>query len=129
LTRPSHLSLLAAVRLYAPLMIALALTMLVLRAPGGGVGLVAGFVIAMALVTHALVFGAAESRKAFPPFFARGLLGVGLIVLLAGTLGAGGDASVRVSEAGLLLVTVSATQLAIAVLFGRAPTLRHEDAS
>ena len=127
--RPSHLSLLAAVRLYAPLIVLLALTMLVLRAPGGGVGFVGGIVFAIALVAHALVFGAAEARKALPPTIARALLASGLIPVVVGALGVGGALAPRIGEAGLFLVTVSALHLVFAVLFGRAPTLRDGDAS
>lgn len=126
--RPSHLSLLAAVRLYAPLIVLLALTMLVLRAPGGGVGFVAGIVIAMALVAHALVFGAAEARRSFPPFAARLVLAGGLIAVVASTLGAGGAFAARIGEAGSLLVTIAGLHLVFTVLFGRAPTLRDGDA-
>jgi len=127
--RSSHLSLLAAVRLYAPLIVLLALTMLVLRAPGGGVGFVAGIVFAMALAAHALVFGAVEARKAFPPFAARAILAVGLLVVVAGEFGVGGAMAGRIGEAGLLLVTVAGLHLVFTVLFGRIPTLRDGDTS
>lgn len=121
-------SLLAAARLSMPLIVLLALTMLVLRGAGAGVGFVSGLVFAMALTLHALVFGASEARKAFPPVLARALLALGMIVMVIGAAGAGGAFSAQIIEAGLLVVTAGGLHLVLTVLIGRAPTLRDGDA-
>ncbi|MBX9746727.1 MAG: hypothetical protein K2X34_07485 [Hyphomonadaceae bacterium] len=126
--RGSHLSLLAASRLYTPLIVLLALVSLFARPPGEGAGFISGVVLAMALVAHVLVFGTAQARRALPPFVARALLGAGLIAIAASALGAGGAWAAQVGEAGLLLVTAAGLHLIFTVLFGRAPTLRDGDA-
>lgn len=115
----------SAARLYAPLLVLFALTLVALRAPGAGVGFVAGLAFALALVLHALVFGAAASRAAFPPVFARCLLALGVI---AAVIGAGVPAwpyAARLIEAGAMGATIGAAALIVSVLFGRAPTLRE----
>jgi multisubunit Na+/H+ antiporter MnhB subunit len=126
--RASLISLFAGIRLYAPLIVLLALTLLVLRAPGTGVGFVAGIVTALALVAHMLVFGAAESRRAFPPVFARVLTALGMAALLAGAGFSGLTLAPQIGEAGLFVLTVSTANLVFTVLIGRAPTLREGDA-
>ena len=127
--RASLTSLLAGVRLYTPLIVLLALTLLVTRSPGAGVGFVAGIVLALALAAHVLVFGAAEARRAFPPLAARIMLGLGMAAVVAGALMNGAPYSAQIGEAGLFALTVAGVHLVFSVLIGRAPTLRDGDAS
>lgn len=127
--RASLISLLAAVRFYAPLIVLLALTMLVTRSPGAGVGFVAGIVVALALAAHVLVFGAAQSLRAFPPLAARILLALGMVAGIAGAAMDGSAYAAQISEAGLFALTVAGVHLVFLVLIGRAPTLREVDPS
>jgi multisubunit Na+/H+ antiporter MnhB subunit len=113
-------------RFYTPLIVLFALSLLAVRAPAGGVGFVAGLAGALALVVHALVFGADAARKAVPPALARALLAVGLIAAAAGAGAPRWPFAPQVLEAGLFAVTVAAVSLVLAVLIGRAPTLRDE---
>ena len=127
--RASLISLLAALRLYAPLIVLLALTVLVTRSPGAGVGFVAGTVVALALAAHVLVFGAAESRRAFPPLAARRVSAFGMIAAIAGAAMDGALYAAQISEAGLFALTVAGVHLVFLVLVGRAPTLREVEPS
>lgn len=127
--RASLISLLAALRLYAPLIVLLALTVLVTRSPGAGVGFVAGIVVALALAAHVLVFGIAESRRAFPPLAARTLLAFGMIAAVVGAAMDGAPYAAQSSEAGLFALTVAGVHLIFLVLIGRAPTLREVEPS
>jgi multisubunit Na+/H+ antiporter MnhB subunit len=105
-----------------------ALALLVVREAGAGVGFTAGIVFASALALHMLVFGAAAARKAFPPFVARLIVAVGLSAVV---LGAGAPRlpfAAQILEAGLFLTTAAGASLIMAVLVGRAPTLRDEEA-
>ncbi len=126
--RAPLISLLAGVRLYAPLMVMLALTLLALRVPGAGVGFVAGLIAALALAAHMLVFGAAEARRAFPPVIARALLALGLLALLAGAGLPDYAYAPQLGEAGLFVLTLASAHLIFTVLVARAPTLRDGDA-
>jgi multisubunit Na+/H+ antiporter MnhB subunit len=125
--RAPLISLLAGVRLYAPLIVMLSLTVLVLRTPGGGVGFVAGLVASLALAAHMLVFGAAEARRAFPPRLARVLAALAMMALLAGAGFSGLTLAPQIGEAALFVLTVSAAHLIFTVLVARAPTLHEGD--
>jgi multisubunit Na+/H+ antiporter MnhB subunit len=105
-----------AARLHAPLLLLLAGTLFVSRAPGSGVGFLAGLLFGLALALHALVFGANASRTAFPPWLARAALAVGVLMTLA-------PAPTQLSEAGLFAATSAALSLILASVFARAPTL------
>jgi multisubunit Na+/H+ antiporter MnhB subunit len=117
----------AAARLHAPLILMFALSLFVTRAPGGGVGLLAGLAFALAFVLHALVFGAAASRGAFPPTLARLILAAGVGAALAGAGAPGLDYAPRLVEGGLFAATASGAALIVSVLFGRIPTLRDAE--
>lgn len=123
----AQIVLAAAARFYAPLIVLLGVSVLVARAPGAGVGFIAGLALLAALCLHGLVFGAAAARAAFSPTLARVLLGVGLVLALAGAYAPGMALAPALAEAGLLLVTVSGGTLVLGVLIGRAPTMRDED--
>lgn len=126
--RPGALTTLgAAARFYAPLIALFALSLLATRAPGAGVGFVAGLVLVLALVVHVLVFGAAASRRAFPPTLARVVLVLGLVASAAAAGLPGLAFAPQVLEAGLFAVTVAGASLALGVLAGRVPALRDED--
>ena len=113
-----------AVKLHAPLILLFAATLLSVRAPGTGVGLLAGFGCALALMLYGLVLGAPAFRAAFPDAAMRVLLAFGLALAM---FGAGAPRAVfapQAGEAGLALCVAASSALIIAVLFGRAPTMR-----
>lgn len=122
----SHAALLVGARFYVPMIVLLAFMLLVTRNAGEGVGFIAGLALAMALLIHALVFGGAAARRAFPPMIARVLLLAGVVAVFLGHAGAGAYQA-QAAEAGLFVVTVSGASLASAVLIGRAPTMRNEE--
>jgi multicomponent Na+:H+ antiporter subunit B len=123
----AHIVLAAATRFYAPVIVLAALLLLVLRLPGEGVGFVSGMVLGVALAVHVLVFGATAARAAFPPFLARLLLASGLVLAVASAAAPRLAIAPQLGEAGVFMTTVSGIALILAVLVGRAPTLRDED--
>lgn len=114
----------AAARLYVPLIALFALSILHDRAPGGGAGFVAGAVFGLALILHALVFGAQSARQAFPPAFARLALALGVIAWAAGAGLPRLAYAALLIEGGLFVVTCAAAALCVQTVFGRAVTLR-----
>jgi len=117
----------AAARLYAPLIVLFALSMFVWRPPGAGVGVLAGLAFALMLALHALSFGVAAARAAFPPPIARALLALGALTALVGAgLPAWADAP-RAIEAGGFAATCAGASLIVTSLFGRAPALRDAE--
>ncbi len=123
----AQIILVSALRLYAPLVLLFALTLLSARAPGSGVGFMAGLAFALALALHGLVFGAPGLRAAFPPPAMRLVLAAGVIAALAGAGAPQWPFAAQAVEAGVMAATAAAASLVIAVLFGRAPTLRDAD--
>ena len=123
----AHIVVVGAARLYAPLILMFALTLLAARAPGSGVGFAMGLAFALGLVLHALVFGAAAMRAACPPVMMRLLLAAGVIAALGGAGTPGLRFSPQAVEAGLALATAAGASVVVTVLFGRAPTLRDAD--
>lgn len=114
----------AAARLYAPVIALFALTILAGHPPGAGVGLIAGAAFALAVVLHALVFGAGASRAAFPPAALRLVMVAGVVAAVAGAGAPGWTYAARLVEGGLFAATAAAAALAVQVLFGRASMLR-----
>jgi Domain related to MnhB subunit of Na+/H+ antiporter len=123
-----HIVLAAATRFYAPLIVLAALLLLVLRLPGEGVGFVAGMILGVALAVHLLVFGAAAARAALPPYLARVMLACGLALVVVSAALPRLAFAPQLGEAGVFITTASGIALILAVLVGRAPTLRDEDA-
>ncbi len=123
----ANASVRAAVWLYTPLIALFAFSLLPARPAGGGVGFVVGLALALVLILHALMFGAAAARRALPGPIARAMLALGLIAAVVGVGAPGLAYAPRVIEAGLMLTTLGAAALALAVLAGRAPTMREED--
>lgn len=123
----AHLVLVSAARLYAPIAALFALALLATRAPGYGVGAIAGLAFGLALVLHALVFGAAALQRALPPLLLRVLLAAGLVAAVSGAGLPGWRLAAQAVEAGAALATASATGLIVLALFGRAPTLQDSD--
>lgn len=121
---PSQPILAYAARLYAPLALVFALSILAVRAPGDGVGVVAGMAFSLALVLHALVFGADASRRALPPALALSLLALGLIAVSASAGVPGAAMAPQLLEAGAFLTTAAALALVVIVLFGRVQALK-----
>lgn len=117
----------AAARFYAPLILLFAALVLIGATPGGGVGFVAGLAFGLALMLHALMFGVAAARTAFPTMLARLMLALGTATVLASAGLPGLASAPQAIEAGLFAATVGATAVVIQVVFGRAPTLRDED--
>ena len=122
----AHSVLAAAARFYTPLIVLFALTLLLVRVPGQGVGFIAGLVFLMAFVAHALVFGAGAARAATPPPLVRALTAMGLAVAIAPALLPRMQFARELSEAGLFVLTAAGGALVIAVLFGRASTMRDQ---
>lgn len=121
--KPSpHLIVASSARLFLPIMVLLALSLLATRAPEG-IGFAAGLAFAAALVVHALAFGAHASRAAFPPVLLRLALAIGLVLAVIGGGAPRLAAAAQIVEAGLFLVTSASAALIVAVLFARAPTL------
>lgn len=126
--RPAaQIVLVEAARLHGPLLALFAFSLLALRAPGDGVGFVAGLAFALTLALHALVFGAAAARAAFPPTAMRLLLAAGVVIAMAGAALPGFRFAPLLVEGGLFAVTSAAANLIVAVVFGRAPTLRDAE--
>lgn len=117
-----------AARLFLPLAFLFALSLLATRAPGQGAGLIAGLGFALALMLHALIFGAGAARRAFPGVAARGALAGGVVLAALGAGFTHAPLAAEIAELGLFLAIVGAFGLVFAVLIGRAPTLREEDA-
>ena len=123
----SQFVLRAAARLHTPLIALFALSLFVARPAGTGVGFIAGLAFAMVLVLHVLVFGAAAARKAVPGPIARLALGLGLLATLVSAGAPALPYAAQILEGGLFLLTIGAAALILAVLVGRAPTMREED--
>jgi len=123
----SHTVLASAARFCTPLIALFALTLFTARAPGTGIGFSAGLAFGLLLMLHALVFGAAAARAAFPPWIARAFVAGGV---MASTVAAGAPGlafAPQLMEGGLFAATAAAGALIIAVLFARAPTLRDAE--
>lgn len=119
--RPSPV-LASAARAFAPVIVLLALSLFVARAPGAGVGLAAGIVFGLAAMLHALTFGANAARVALPPPIMRACLALGAIIAVLAPL-SGGQA-VRVAEGAVFVASAAALVLVTQACFGRASTLR-----
>lgn len=124
--RGANIAALSASRFYAPLIALFALSLLAVRAPGVGVGFVAGLALALMLTVHVLAAGAGAARRAVPPAMARALLCLGLIAVAASAGAPRLAMAPQLLEAGLFAVTVSGASLFLTVLIGRAPTLRED---
>jgi multisubunit Na+/H+ antiporter MnhB subunit len=116
-------NLAAAAQVFAPFLVLIAAAALVASAPGAGIGFVAGLIVALAAVLHALVFGAQAARRAAPPAMLRLALVFGVLAALAGLALQGNDLAHSISEAGLFLATAAGAMLAINTLIGRASAL------
>lgn len=123
----AHPALAAAARFYPSLIVLFALALLATRAAGAGVGFVAGLALLLALIVHALVFGAAAARAAAPPLALRLLAAMGLAATVVGWSAPGTTGGPQLLEAGLFVLTAAGGGLALTVLIGRAPTMRDQD--
>lgn len=117
----------AAARFFTPLMALFALALLATRAPGNGVGFVAGLAFGLVLILHALTFGADAARTAFPTPVARATLAFGLIAICVGAGLPGFAYAGQVIEAGGFTATVAGGAIVVQTLFGRATTLRDAE--
>lgn len=117
----------AAAQLYAPLIALFSLSLFVVRAPGSGIGFIAGLGFGLVFVLHALVFGAAASKRALPPLVSKLLLVAGVGGAFAGAALTHWRLAPVLVEAGLFAATAAASSLIVIVVFGRAPTLRDAD--
>jgi len=125
--RSAQIVLLSAARFYTPLIALFAFALLALYAPGAGVGFAAGLAFALALALHLIAFGAQAARAAAPPGVARLLLSLGLAASFGAAAAPGWAYAAQAMEAGLFCATAGAGALMLAVLSGRAPSLRDED--
>lgn len=122
----AHTVLATAARFYAPLIVLFALSLLIVRPAGAGVGLVAGLGFVLVLMLHALVFGAGAARAAAHPFLMRTLLALGLALVVFGATVPRLIFGRELIEAGLFAVTAAGGALVGMALFGRAPTMRDQ---
>ena len=122
----AHSALGAAARFYTPLIVLFALTLLVVRAPGEGIGFFAGLAFLLALTVHALVYGAGAACAAAPPLVMRALTAAGLMAVVVGALSPRMPFASELLEAGAFVLTTAGGALVIAVLFGRASTMRDQ---
>lgn len=122
-----HIVVAAAARFYTPVIVLFAALVLFGAAPGAGVGFVAGLVFGLALILHALVFGASAARAALPAAAARFMLALGAVTAISSAGLPGFVYAQSFGEAGLFVATVAASAMVTQVVFGRAPTLRDED--
>jgi len=120
----AHVIVAAAARFFAPLIALFALALLSGAAAGGGVGFVAGLAFGLMLLLHALTFGAAAARAAYPTPLARLTLALGVVATGASAGLPGFVYASQAMEAGAFAATIGASALVLQVLFGRAPTLR-----
>lgn len=126
--KPSaHLVLTAALRFYAPLLVLFTLSVLLTWPANSGAGFVAGAAFGLLLVLHVLLFGADALERAFPAGLARLLCAAGVIIAFVAAALPRATGAAQAMEAGLCLTTIGALALILAVLTGRAPTLRDED--
>jgi pantoate kinase len=116
-----------ATALVSPLAFLFSLSLLATRPPGEGAGVFAGLAFAMALLLHALVFGAGASRRAFPAQVARLSLALGVVLACAGAGFVAIPFAGQILECGLFLAMIGAAHLVMTVLIGRAPTMLDED--
>lgn len=122
----AHIVLAAAARFYTPLIVLFAMLLLIARPAGAGVGLIAGMAFLLALILHALVFGADAARRTRHPFLMRMVAGAGLSMA---AFGAGSPRMMfapELVEAGLFALMAAGGALVVTVLFGRAPTMRDQ---
>lgn len=124
---PVQVVVAAAAQFFTPLMALFAFALLATRAPGEGVGFVAGLAFGLLQMLHALVFGADAARGAFPVPFARLLLALGVIAVCVGAGVPGFVFAAQVIEAGAFAVMVAGASFIVLILFGRAPTLRDAE--
>jgi hypothetical protein len=96
------------------------------RAPGG-VGFLAGLVLILAIVLHALVNGSSAVMALTPMPALRAVLTLGLLAAVAGGVLDHSALAGVVAEAGAFACSAAAGTMTIIVLFGRAPTLRGTD--
>lgn len=125
--RGAQVVIAAAARFFTPLMALFAFVLLLTRAPGGGIGFVAGLAFGLLQILHALTFGADAARAAFPIFVARFVLAMGLIGVCVGAGVPGFAFAGQVIEAGVFAITIAGAAFVVQTLFGRAPTLRDAE--
>lgn len=120
----AHTVLAAAARFYTPLIVLFALTLLVTRPAGGGVGFVAGLGFLIALIAHAIVFGADAARASAPPWLMRLLAALGLAAAATGAAEPRLIFARELIEGGSFVIAAAGGALIVTALFGRAPTMR-----
>lgn len=125
--RGAQVVIAAAARFFTPLMALFAFILLLTRAPGSGIGFVAGLAFGLLQMLHALTFGVDAARAAFPIFIARFALALGLIAVCVGAGVPGFGYAGQVIEAGVFAITIAGAAFVVQTLFGRAPTLRDAE--
>ncbi len=121
----SHVVLAASARWFIPICTLVALTLLTSGSPGDGAGVRAGLTFALAIAAHALVFGVAAARVAFPAWAARSALGLGMGLVALSAASPNLQFGRQAMEVGLFATVAAAASLVLMILSGRAPTLRE----
>ncbi len=121
----THIVLAAAVRFYAPLIVLFAAMLLAMRPAGSGVGFIAGLGFILVVILHALLAGVDATRKATPGWAMRLLAALGAAGCVVAAVTPDLMFAHHFTEAGLFLLTSAGGALVVAVLFGRAPTMRE----
>lgn len=92
-----------------------------------GAGLVAGLLLVLGLIAHALVLGSAASRRAVAPYAWRVVGGLALCALIGAACAPDWPYARWLAEAGVAAAIAAAGALAFNALAARAPTMRDED--
>lgn len=127
MTSGAHAVLRAAASFYAPLIALFAFVLLAVRAPGEGVGLLAGLALALVFALHVIVAGADGARAALSPALGRVLMMAGLVCAAGGAAAPGFAYAPHLVEAGLFVIVAAGAALVVTALAGRAQVLRDED--
>ncbi|MFZ2029337.1 MAG: hypothetical protein WAU68_03430 [Vitreimonas sp.] len=113
-----------AARWITPLAALFAFTLLANWPAGAGVGLVAGWALALAVVLNALIFGVRSVLMVAPPFVLRALLMLAVILGFAGVGLPNLAWSSQLVEFGAFLATAAGASLIALAIMGRAGALR-----
>jgi hypothetical protein len=117
----------AGAKLYMPCIALFAFALLSVSHAGLAQGLAAGLALALGYSLHVIVMGAEAAQRAAPQWLLRGCLALGLMASVAAAAAPRWIYSEMVGVFAMALATAGALALALAMLAGRAPSLRDEE--